>query len=182
MEDLIKKQKEALSSLCDDLNSRHIAARLSEDGTILSLLLSGKEYGGDIYLDLGFLPQKEELQDISYLLMEGRLGDLSEFPPESKGDLAVLLAVTNGVLCGGHYAMDLEEDEEVLIPKQLLYRYTIPIVPELPAERFTAVLSDALDAAAEDLEDTLKGILSYAAGELSFKAYIKGLYGEETED
>ncbi|MBO6214310.1 MAG: hypothetical protein J6N76_02100 [Lachnospiraceae bacterium] len=175
MQEIKKVQNEVFSSLCEDLNKRHIAAILEgEEEKYLSVMINGLPVEQDVFMDIAFVPAATEMKGISFCVLESRFPDYGDFTPEETAELSVALSVLNSELTAGSYYFNLSEDEDDSIKAgELIYRYTIPVVPEYSVEKFTETINRGLDMAFFDLKNTLSPLFSLINKESTGEEFIK---------
>ncbi len=178
MADTVNNEKKALSALCGSLNEKKIAAELNEENTALSIYLGQMPGGEEIFLDAAFMPQGEGMDGISFFVLQGRIMDLGGLSMDKLFNVFVSMNVLDSTLEGGHYSIEMREGEDdSLTAGDLIYRYTLPAVPELDSASFSALLEDAVRLAFFDIKETLPDLISLIKGEISEEEFMKSVLG-----
>ncbi len=158
MEKLIKEQKRALKELGDRLSKRFIAARLTEDGTALTVLLPEIIKGKDLFCDVLFLPQQEGMEGNSFASFRTIIEERADIETENALGFCRRLSEINDTLFIGGYGLELIEDTVSF--GQLIFSATVPMIPDIEGKNMADMLEDALTLYHGDLEDSLNEIMS----------------------
>ncbi len=181
-----KENKAVLKELCDNLNKRKVAAVLNEETEepYLSLVLDGCNVKDDVFLDIAFMPVGEEMNGISFCVLQSELKDMSDTDIPRFSDISVVLAVLNSTMTAGSYSVEITEgEEENSVSAGLMkYRYVLPIVPEISGKDSINILERALSMAAFDLQSSLPGLYEVIDQKVSIEEYMKGILGRENNE
>ncbi|MCR5789255.1 MAG: hypothetical protein K6G83_05130 [Lachnospiraceae bacterium] len=153
MEKLIQEQREVLAELCERLNKRFVAARLSEDGAVLTVLLPQIRKGTDYFTDIAFFPQTEGMEGISYCSMRTEIADKKDLKTEEMLPFCGKLSAVNSELFFGGYGLELPEGE--LPFRKLIFSVTVPMIEAIRGKRMT----DTLDTTLTMIHGVLSGTL-----------------------
>ncbi len=170
MDQIIFEQKSSLKELCERLNEKFIAARLSEDGRILTVLLPEIIEGLDLFTDIVFYPQDERMDDISFCAFRTEIADMSEhftfegddIPPDIAADILGFsgnISVVNSMVPIGGYG--LETTDGALPFKMLMFNTVVPLIPAIRGKRLTDTLESTLNLVHESLEVSLDQLVHY---------------------
>ncbi len=178
MDQIIKKQRKALEELAKRLKEMRIAAEpAGDEQEALSLLLSGVTDRQEVFADIAFMPQREEMDGISYCILQSELLNLEGLKGEEAGNVCIGLASVNSTLLGGGYSLEItENDDDTVSVGRLLYRYILPLVPEYDGEHLVQTLLQAILLVSSDLKSTFPALLSYIRGEVSPEEFFKEMY------
>jgi hypothetical protein len=171
MKEIIDRQNAALELLCKRLNENMLPAKI-EDGEIknLTILFSDLIEEDDVFSDVYFLPQKEEMNQLSFCVAQFEIPGIEDLEEENALDLCVGAAMSSANLLLGGYAVETEDGN--LPVKQLVLRATLPLLNSMSPETLAAEIRSALSVMATDLTDSAPKLLALAKGQMTTDEFV----------
>ncbi|MCR4656726.1 MAG: hypothetical protein K5770_10920 [Lachnospiraceae bacterium] len=158
MEEKIMEQREALKELEKRLGERSVAARLSEDGAVLTVLLPEIIKGKDLFADILFYPQQEGMEGVSFASFRIELMEKTDVQEEKILSFCEKLSAVNNELLIGGYGLELPDGG--LPFGRLVFSTVVPMIAGIRGECMTDMLENALTTVYGTLSDTLEAVLN----------------------
>ena len=166
-------QSAVLSRLEKMFADNRIAARMEDDDTRLTLLMTELVPDMEIYADLFFPPVAKEIGDFKLFALEFELMDTSELAPEPGLDLLCACAMMNAAIPLGGFGVRKNDDNDTL--EELVFRYTLPLEAALTQDQVYAACENAFFALAAVLENAAPDLIALAKGEITQEEFLEKL-------
>ncbi len=171
MKEIIEKQTKALELVCERLNEDRLPAKMVDDEVkTLTILFSNLIEEEDVYADVFFLPQKEEMNQLGFCVLRFELPGMEALEEEHALDLCVGASMIGANLLLGGYAVETEEGS--LPVKGLYLRATLPLLTSFDQEKLAAEIREALSVMATELADSAPKLLALAKGQMTTDTFI----------
>ena len=157
MDKIEKMRKAALKELCERLNKRAVAARLTEEDSILTLLLPFVVKGEDVFCDIFFLQTDERAGDASVLTLRTEIADVSKLEGDDLLNLCMRVSVLNDNLPLGAYGVTVSDEEGH--PDKLVFTTSIPLTGEIRDEKLLKTMENTLSMTAQIIENSVGDFL-----------------------
>ena len=168
MKDLKEKQSAALNMVCSRLNEGHIPAKMEDDA--LTALFSNL-MDGDVFTDVAFLPQHEEMEGLSFCILQFTLPGFEEMNEEQSLNLCIGCSMIGSDLLLGGYCV--ETDGGDLPVSKVLLRATLPLLLSLSEEAMAEEIYAALSMMASDLTESGPKLLALAKDQISIPDFLE---------
>lgn len=181
---------EILGQISKRLETAFIPARLSEEGTVLSVLLSPPVTDFDIYGDIFFARYggDPEGENEGLFVSEWEVLDITGEPDEVHANLSVAISILNTTLPAGGFCIEViepDEDEESDFDAsdmssdeggvRLIYRLSLPVGAVRNEKWLENEAYDAVETSVVVLKATAKPLLDFARGIISFEELSNAL-------
>ena len=157
MDKIEKMRKAVLKDLCERLNKRAVAARLTEKDSILTLLWPFQVKGDDVFCDIFFLQTDERAGDASVLTIRAEIADVSGLSGDDLMSLCMKVSVLNDNLPLGAYGVSVSDEEGH--PDKLVFATSIPLIGEIRDERLLEVMESTLSMTAQIIQNSIGDFL-----------------------
>ena len=166
-------QSAVLSRLEKMFGDSMIAARMEEDDTRLTVLLTGLVPDTEIYGDLFFPPVAKEIGDFKLFACEFELMDASGLEAEPGLDLMCACAMMNAAIPLGGFGVTKNEDSDTL--QDLVFRYPLPLTASCTEDQVYAACENTFFALAAVLENAAPDLIALAKGEITRDEFLEKL-------